>query len=287
MAQLEPPTGSGQDASTPFKTCDACHQGSVLPGSPQGEMVEQELGGLAYYLAKGEGEDRRTVIVIAMDIFGFSIPNAKLIADQLAKDTGRDVYVPDYYKGDPAPASKLSLPTSPQAQLPLLTRLKNLGATVYTFIRHVGVVWIYRNRAGVLVPRAKEFCEALKKEKGVERIGAIGYCMGGTNVCLLGGMPNHIIDVAIIAHPGPLKVDDFKRLHLPTSLIVAEEDFAFDSIKGEVEPLVEAMEEVTEVRRYPGTVHGFAARADWTNPDNKASFDQALQQTTDFFKANL
>ncbi|KDE02477.1 hypothetical protein MVLG_06972 [Microbotryum lychnidis-dioicae p1A1 Lamole] len=201
-----------------------------------------------------------------MDIFGFSIPNAKLIADQLAKDTGRDVYVPDYYKGDLAPASKLSLSSFPQAQLTLLTRAKNLVATVYTFVRHVGVVWAYRNRAGVLVPRAKEFCEALKKEKGIERIGAVGYCMGGTVVCLLGGMPDHVIDVCIIAHPGPLKVDDFRRLALPT---------------------VEGMKEKTEVRRYEGTVHGFASRADWTDPDNKVTFEQALQQTVNFFKENL
>ncbi|SGY63661.1 BQ5605_C007g04816 [Microbotryum silenes-dioicae] len=266
MIELEPPTGSGADASTPAKTCEACHQGSVLPGTPKGVMSEHELGGLKYYLAKGEGEERNKVIVIAMDIFGFSIPNAKLIADQLAKDTGRDVYVPDYYKGDPAPASKLSLSSFPQAQLTLLTRAKNLVATVYTFVRHVGVVWAYRNRAGVLVPRAKEFCEALKKEKGIERIGAVGYCMGGTVVCLLGGMPDHVIDVCIIAHPGPLKVDDFRRLALPT---------------------VEGMKEKTEVRRYEGTVHGFASRADWTDPDNKVTFEQALQQTVNFFKENL
>lgn len=84
-----------------------------------------ELGGLAYYLAKGKNGERGKALVLYVlspsfpccrshshlllslplrsgtDIYGLAVPNPKILADLFAESTGLDIFVPDMFEGAP------------------------------------------------------------------------------------------------------------------------------------------------------------------------------------------
>lgn len=63
----------------------------------------------------------------------------------------------------------------------------------------------------------------------------------------------------MIAHPGSLSVNDFKNVEIPLSMILAQEDFTFDSIKAGVLKVLDEKKAnggVAEYTNYPGTTHG-------------------------------
>ncbi|ORY89014.1 Alpha/Beta hydrolase protein [Leucosporidium creatinivorum] len=277
------------------KSCQQCFTGAVLPGEPRGEM--RELASLKTYFTpgrRGEGEQVGTgkVIVIATDAFGLGIPNPKIIADRLAEATGYDVWVPDLLEGDYPPMSKLYLIEKPIKGKPLLERAGIWVKVVFSQLRFVGATFFYRHRRAVLLPLATRFCTALKKEKGIGRIGMVGYCLGGeVSTCLAGAEPLDgltLVDVAVTAHPGFLKIADFEKARVPFALICAEEDFAFDSIrKGAIEALRRMEKPTAVLDDHPGTVHGFAARSDLSDPNSKEQFEKALYETLGWLQAHL
>ena len=77
-------------------SCPQCTQGYILPGEPTGAIVD----GNYFVRAPGGGEDASSnAIVLLTDIFGLGLINSKLLADELAKRVGCDVWVPDLFEG--------------------------------------------------------------------------------------------------------------------------------------------------------------------------------------------
>ncbi len=75
-------------------SCEQCTQGYVLPGEPAGSIVDG-----AYFHPAPEGSPKSSAIVLLTDIFGLPLKNSKLIADELSKGVGCDVWVPDLFAG--------------------------------------------------------------------------------------------------------------------------------------------------------------------------------------------
>ena len=79
-------------------TCEQCTQGYVLPGEPTGSIVDG-----AYYTAPAPDDTESTgskkAIVLLTDIFGLPLKNSKILADELARKVGCDVWVPDLFAG--------------------------------------------------------------------------------------------------------------------------------------------------------------------------------------------
>jgi carboxymethylenebutenolidase len=71
------------------------YKGFVLPGEPQGSMIDQDY----FTPAPKDATQRMKAIVLLTDIFGLPLPNPKIIADHLAKHVGVDVWVPDLFNG--------------------------------------------------------------------------------------------------------------------------------------------------------------------------------------------
>jgi hypothetical protein len=44
--------------------------------------------------------------------------------------------------------------------------------------------------------------------------------MGGVQSCILAG--TGLVDVAVVAHPGPLNKEDFEKVNVPVSFICSE-----------------------------------------------------------------
>lgn len=160
---------------------ECCKSGFKWSGEPTGEVTK--LGDLDTYLASpsqsssspslssssspsssssGDGKDGgRHAILMVHDIFGWTFPNARLLADAYASGTGAHVYLPDYFRGevlhpdallDPARRAALDLPAF-------------LG-------RHDKQTRWVEIRASVARLRAL----------GFDRVGAIGFCWGGVSL---------------------------------------------------------------------------------------------------------
>lgn len=83
----------------------ACCGGFIDEGQPSGK--EENIGGVNCYVAvspSGIADDSHTnsnaFVVIATDVFGFRLPNARLIADSFAKELSVKCIVPDLFQGE-------------------------------------------------------------------------------------------------------------------------------------------------------------------------------------------
>jgi len=75
-----------------------CCGGHIDKGTPDGEI--KTVAGVKCYQSKIEPSNTDTLIVIATDIFGYTLPNVRLIADKFANETGILCIVPDLFQGD-------------------------------------------------------------------------------------------------------------------------------------------------------------------------------------------
>lgn len=81
-----------------------CISGYLHTGTPKG--TEETVHGLPTYVSPGKQADKCKTVVFLADIFGFQLPNVRLLADEWA-DQGYYVLVPDIYQGDPIDNSML------------------------------------------------------------------------------------------------------------------------------------------------------------------------------------
>ncbi len=86
-----------------------CRTGHLHAGTPRGRELRLP-DGLPYYHAapaagSHEGEAPPRAVVIYADVFGWQLPNVRLIADALAA-RGLHAFVPDYFEGDSMPTGK-------------------------------------------------------------------------------------------------------------------------------------------------------------------------------------
>lgn len=88
--------------------CEHCVSGTVLKGTPAGAWITGQDGLMDAYYASAKANSTtadpkqlhsRSATLIITDVFGFDIPNPKIIADMLAEKSGQDFFVPDIFRG--------------------------------------------------------------------------------------------------------------------------------------------------------------------------------------------
>ncbi|EJT99861.1 alpha/beta-hydrolase [Dacryopinax primogenitus] len=275
-----------------MKLCADCIAGTRLTGTPTGEMIK--LASTDCYYARAPDDVRvpaaeKSAILVFTDIFGLPLGNPKIMADGYAKESGLDVYVPDMFAGNP-PVDDNDLRTYDHWQVGVKPPIwKNLGFTWQIFKSMPNL--LTTNWPSNVGKRMKTFIETLKKEKGLEKIGAVGYCFGGMMVAEMA--PYHVLSSGVICHPGGFSLKLVTQMDYPVSWVVAEEDFAFPAAKTvEAEQLLAARTERSdaieyEFKRYMGTRHGFACRPALDMPEVKKAWEDAAEQTVNWFKKTL
>ncbi|KAF5369528.1 hypothetical protein D9758_002663 [Tetrapyrgos nigripes] len=228
-------------------SCPDCFKGVVLDGEPTGSIDSSTRA----YLAPGpEGNTSRAVLLFT-DILGLGLKNPRILADNLAKRLECDVWVPDFFLGKPpVPPGYMKMPERPGQKISKLR-------FIWSILPHLpGLI---RQRPSVVDLR---FIKKLKSEKKYTRLGAVGYCFGGS-MCV------------------------------PCSWACAEEDFTFSpEVRANAEKCLKAREEKDnfvdyEFKEYKGTVHGFAARPNLEIPEVKEGFEQAFEQTVNWFDKTM
>ncbi|KAI0832002.1 alpha/beta-hydrolase [Trametes gibbosa] len=247
--------------------CAHCISGVRHEGTPEGEIVQ--FGGVETYIATPTVDyPKDKVVLFLTDVFGLKLENARLLADDYARN-GFKVVMPDLFAGDPIPADALS----PGGSFDFPTWLGRHGAE--------GVVGIIR---GVL---------AALKADGVAKVGAIGFCFGARPAFNL-AFENEL-DVVAVSHPSLLQIPaDLEKYaaqsRAPLLINSCEVDpqFPKDAQAKADEILGGGKFAPGYVRTYwDGCTHGFAVRGDMSDPKVKAGREGAFKATVEFLIKHL
>ncbi|KAH9997952.1 dienelactone hydrolase endo-1,3,1,4-beta-D-glucanase [Russula vinacea] len=266
-------------------TCSYCYKGFVLPGEPKGSMEGQDY----FTPAPRDATQRTKAIVLLTDVFGLPLPNPRIVADHLAEHVGVDVWVPDYFNGKPPfDVNKL------EPLMPDRAGVKPSWLDVGLFVFKVlpSLPGFFASRPSVVIPEStRQFIKKIKSEKGYERIGAVGYCYGGSMAGRLGS--TDLVNTIVIAHPNNLPPAQVRAIKVPSCWVLAEEDMNFkDKDAQAARDILKEQEAKSdhvdyEFKTWKGTAHGFAVRPNLKVPDVKAGYEGALDQTVAWFKKTL
>ncbi|KAJ7104274.1 chlorocatechol-degradation protein [Mycena belliarum] len=227
---------------------------------PQGKNVTIN-GVLTYVSLPKTSFDNTTALVLLLDGFGLPSIDNLILADQWAA-AGFQTFVPDYLNGDPIAADG-DLAT-----------------------------WLLDHGEAQTTPPLLAVIHALK-ERGIKRIAATGYCFGGLYTTRL--VQNNTVTVATMSDPSLLNVPtDFDLMkeisHIPIEINNAELDPGFSPAVAAETDKVMANGQYTPGyarRQFNGVAHGFAVRANASDPVQVAAKQGAFDTSLAWLKAHL
>jgi len=270
-----------------------CISGHISEGVPAGEV--KKFGGVNTYFASPKNESK-SAIVIATDVFGYDLPNTRLLADRLAKDTGYLVLVPDLFNGGGLPGYIMDVMVRDCFGVGN-ERKGVVGFFLGWLIAFWGLVTIFWPMLKFVVkhiswkkkiPILDSVFAQLHIHHGIRKIGLVGYCYGG-NFSLHYGSKNDVVDAFAIAHSQIRVPKDIAPLTKPGLFICADNDHAFPKKAREQAEayLTKKNPQDYIFKFYPGTYHGFAIRGDSRVKSIEQAKEDALQQTVQFFLPRL
>lgn len=189
--------------------------------------------------------------------------NSQLVADQFAAN-GYLTLIIDLFKGD---AFSLSQPGSANFEI---------------------MAWLKKGSKGDN-PHTKEYVDPIvvdaikwmKDEKGITKLGAVGYCFG---VKYIARHYKTGIQVGYMAHRSFVDKDDLAAFKAPLSIAAAETDQIFPA------PLRHKSEEILakggnpyQINLYSQVEHGFSVRCDLPDKAEKWAKEQAFLQAVTWF----
>ncbi|KAF8891699.1 dienelactone hydrolase endo-1,3,1,4-beta-D-glucanase [Infundibulicybe gibba] len=265
-------------------SCPNCVTGGFLPGEPTGIVGTQG----AYFAAAppldaDSPKHPSHAILLLTDGFGLALKNCKIMADEMAKRVGCDVWVPDIFAGKPLVGVD---------QFKLIPDRAGVKMTTMTWIKFIfsalpSIPAFIQSRPTVVDRRLVSFIKALQDEKHYEKFGAVGYCYGGSTAVRLGG--TGLVQCVVICHPGNFSISEVNAIKVPASWACAEDDLFFSpNLRMKSEAIFAARKDTDkfidyEFEDYKGTAHGFAARPNLDLPEVKAGYEGALEQAVAWF----
>ncbi|KAI1494914.1 dienelactone hydrolase [Biscogniauxia mediterranea] len=245
-------------ASYPPAQC--CTVGVKHEGQPTG--TDFKVDKYAAYLAtpdpakahKGAG------LLIVPDVIGIW-QNSRLIADQFAAN-GYLTLIIDVFNGDPL---SLNRPAN------------------FDFMS-----WLTKGSTGdnphtpeAVDPIVLAGIKYLKEEKGVEKLGGVGYCFGAKYVA------RHYksgINVGYVAHPSFVEEDELRGFQAPLSISAAETDAIFPAeLRHKSEVILKEGGHPYQINLFSGVVHGFSVRCDPSKKHERFAKEQAFIQAVTWF----
>ncbi|KAJ9616470.1 hypothetical protein H2200_000189 [Cladophialophora chaetospira] len=242
-----------------------CVTGFRWDGTPKGK--ETTLGSSKTYVA---GTNKEAAVVIVHDVFGWTLSNARLLADHYAEEADVTVYLPDFFGGEIVTPERLD----PNYK----------GDEPFDLPGFMG-----RNNWGTRKEEITSFIKALKSELGFKKVGAIGFCWGGGAVVKLGAKGTGLVDSVTSAHPGLFDNADVDALgDCPVQFIAPEDDFTFTpELKEYVLKTLPTKGIDWDYQYFAGLAHGFATRGDSKNPVQKRGLERAKNVAVTWFKEYL
>eukprot|EP01099_Mayorella_cantabrigiensis_P005619 TRINITY_DN4564_c0_g1_i1.p1 TRINITY_DN4564_c0_g1~~TRINITY_DN4564_c0_g1_i1.p1 ORF type:complete len:255 (-),score=42.58 TRINITY_DN4564_c0_g1_i1:204-968(-) len=252
-------------ASNPPGAC--CYKGVKHEGEATGEFVT--IGDFEAYVSWPEDKSTENAILLITDVIGHRFINAQLIADQFAAN-GYFVLTPDLFDKDP------------------ITLNRPDGFDIMKWLNGE----YHPQKKAHLPPTVDPIIDAsiveLRTKYNAKKIGAVGYCFGGKYVIRHLRPEAGKIDVGYTAHPSFVEADELKDIKGPLAISAAETDHIFPTEKRhESEAILKDTGLPYQINLYSGVEHGFAVRADLSNPVTKYAKESAFIQALQWFEEHL
>ena len=161
-------------------------------------------------------------------------------------------------------------------------------------------------------PIVEKAIKYLQEEKGIKKIGAVGYCFVSLLFFLFLGYIPYIgklanrykskgakyvarflasgkgLSVGFVAHPSFVEEAELAAITGPFSIAAAETDQIFPAEKRhKSEEILKETKLPYQINLYSGTVHGFSVRCDLSKPVEKYAKEQAFIQAVTWFDTHL
>jgi dienelactone hydrolase len=133
-------------------------------------------------------------IILLTDVYGFSFPNTRLIADQFALN-GYLTVIPDLFHG-------AEVPFPAPEDFNLQDYIDNMMP-----------------RVGTVDPIISSVIDVLRTEEGIQKIGGVGYCFGGKYVCRW--LKEGKLDAGYVAHPSFVEEGEVREIEGALSIAAA------------------------------------------------------------------
>lgn len=134
-------------------------------------------------------------------------------------------------------------------------------------------------------PEILEVAKTLKAK--YKKTAAIGYCWGGWACFRLGADPS-VIDAISMAHPSLVEETEIDNVKVPVQILAPEHDEMFrPDLKAYANKVIPTIGVPYEYVYFPGLVHGFAAKGDENNQQQKDGLERAKNSAVGFFKEFL
>ncbi|CAM0136926.1 unnamed protein product [Umbelopsis sp. WA50703] len=251
--------------------CEDCVTGFLKSGKTTGEI--KEIGSVQAYFAPSTNHTSDKAIVVISDIFGWEFVNARLYADELAKQTGFLVVLPDLMKGYAFSTDVLQKPTG---IVQSIVQKAKFAGLIYSF----GILRLNLKDKDVL-DSGLAVIQDLRSNYGIQSIGVHGN-----------RGPEHSaapVQAYAAGHPSLLSVPgDFTNLdpNLPGFYQLAESDMMVtEKTRGQIEELTKDMN--FKIKMYPGTKHGFCLKSNEDDENERNIAAEATKDAAEFFRASL
>lgn len=240
---------------------NCCKEGFKWQGTPTGQ--ETTLAGKKTYVA---GTNKDVAILMVHDIFGWTLNNARLLADHYAKEADATVYLPDFFAGEVVDEEVFDDPQKRDA---------------FDVMAFIG-----RHSKEIRFPEIKSFAEALRKD--FKKVGAIGFCYGGWAVFQLGAKGANLVDAISMAHPSLATKEEIANVAVPVQILAAETDPTLTpELKTYCNETIPTLGVEYDYQFFPGLVHGFATRGDVNNAKQKRGLERAKNAAVYWFVQQL
>ncbi|TPX59942.1 hypothetical protein PhCBS80983_g02124 [Powellomyces hirtus] len=273
---------------TPTDLPDCCKTGYIHSGTPVGTVSTLHEVQVYSSLPK-EASGKRKAVLILSDVFGWEMPNTRLIADKFA-DSGFHAFLPDFFYGSAIPYKGMEAMMDNQNPSTFGAKLL-LGAQVLKSIPS-GLPFILRYGMVQNLPQIKAFATALRNDDKFDSVVVIGYCWGGRPSVLLTHDPA-LVDAAATVHPGGLRVpSEISTISKPVLFLhtIGDPHFAYRGLaeetmvkRKEADPKGTPFFEFVDYKQ----LHGFAIRGDLKDPKVKEAQEEAFKRCVDFFNKQI
>ncbi|KAJ5382189.1 hypothetical protein N7517_000100 [Penicillium concentricum] len=244
-----------------------CIQGSAWEGTPSGRC--SKLGNNDVYIT---GDNPDVAILFTTDLFGWTFPNARLLADYYATEIGATVYVPDFFGGE-------------------ILDFELLSNEQFHLIDLAG--FMSRNGRQQRESEIFECARLLKQQLGYQRVGAVGYCYGGWASFRLGAKEHtlagqSLVDCVSIGHPSLLTKTDIDEVAVPVQILAPEIDQMYSAeLKLHTFKTLQSLQLPFDYQHFPGVVHACLVRGDKNKPGERAAMSRGKHAVVAWFKQFL
>ncbi|KAJ5246623.1 hypothetical protein N7468_001606 [Penicillium chermesinum] len=239
---------------------DCCLKGFKWEGEPIGR--EETFAGNSTYVS---GNNSDVAILVIHDLFGWTFPNLRLLADSYAEETNATVYLPDFFGGEVLPFDIVAKDPAEWAPLDLPS-------------------WAARNNKEVREPEIFAFAKGLRAQ--YKHVAAVGSCYGGWAVFRLGAKENDgLVDCISTAHPSWLTKDEIQAVGVPVQILAPEIDPVFTAeLKEFSQKTIPSLGLPFDYQYFPGLEHSFSVRGDRANEAEMRGLERAKNAAVHWFK---